>query len=596
MIPNLNEATIHRHTVDQSFERGRECYQRGAVVSLVQRGTALSALVEGSDVHPYRVRIGFDKGGITSAVCTCPYDFEGWCKHIVAVLLTCVHNPDHIEQRAELAELLGPLSREQLETVLKNLVDEWPEWVDTIEQKIVCLSQAAAQPQPSKASVRQSLPRRTLVDPAPIERQVQYVIDSYVGQWNDAPAIDEVRQIVCKADKFLEQGDGNNALIILRAVTRAYTRDWMNLDGSSGESGIFFEELDESLTEALLSAELSAGDRQQWQHDLETWQADVEDYGVDSFHMSLTALEQGWDYGPLQRVLQGEMPELGTWAEEAPDYADDLARIRLRILERQGRYAEYLHLAEVEGLTDRYLQMLAKLGRTEDAIAQAHHQMRTTDEALTLAQTLREQGNLEQALHIAYQGLTLDGYSKHQLAEWTSELAAGMGQPDIALKARITAFQTYPSLADYQKLQELAGEQWADLKPDLLSALRDKGQYGWEAARVDIFLAEGLLDEAIATVDQMSFYQSETIQAVMDAAVAYRPDWVIENARQQAESIMDAGKAKYYSQAIEWLRRVRAAYLQLGQPQVWQQYRADLMRIHSRKYKLTSMLQGRELD
>jgi hypothetical protein len=36
----------------------------------------------------------------------------------------------------------------------------------------------------------------------------------------------------------------------------------MNLDGSSGESGAFFEILDASMTEAILSTELSKSDRQ----------------------------------------------------------------------------------------------------------------------------------------------------------------------------------------------------------------------------------------------------------------------------------------------------------------------------------------------
>jgi len=595
MIPNLSEATIRRHAIAQSFERGLEYYESGSVVSLVQRGKELTGLVEGSDVYPYRVSVGFDPGGITRAGCTCPYAFEGWCKHIVAVLLTCVHDPDQIEQRAELAALLVPLNRHQLKTILQNLVEARPEWIDAIEQEIACLPESTLQPQtPAKAQARSSPPRRTSVDPAPIERQVQNILYSYQGQWNDDPAIDEVRQIVYKADKFLEQGDGNNALIILGAVTRAYSRDWMNLDGSSGESGMFLEELDDALTEALLSAELSEGDRQRWWQDLENWQAESADYGVDTFCMSLTALEQGWDYPPLQRVLQGESG-LSAWEEEAPDYANDLARIRLRILERQGRYEEYLHLAEAEGQTDCYLRMLAKLGRTEDAIAQAQRQMSTVNEAMTLAYTLRERGELEQALLIATQGLSLDGYGKHQLAEWASELAAGMDQPDVALNARIAAFKDYPSLADYQKVQELAGDQWETLKPDLLNVLRDPAQYGGESAKVEILLAEGLLDEAIATVDQLHSFQSDAIQAVMDAAIPHRSDWVIANARRRAESIMDSGKAKHYFRAIEWLRRVRAAYLQLEQPQVWQQYHADLMQTHSRKRKLTAMLRDQAL-
>ncbi|NJM76835.1 MAG: hypothetical protein HC852_14890 [Acaryochloridaceae cyanobacterium RU_4_10] len=122
MIPKLSEAFIRRHATSQSLERGQDYYQSGSVTSLIQRGKELSAKVEGSEFEPYRISIGFNKGGVTSVFCTCPYDFEGWCKHIIATLLTCLHQPDRIEQRPELTELLAPLTLEQLQLVLLKLV------------------------------------------------------------------------------------------------------------------------------------------------------------------------------------------------------------------------------------------------------------------------------------------------------------------------------------------------------------------------------------------------------------------------------------------------------------------------------------------
>lgn len=446
----------------------------------------------------------------------------------------------------------------------------------------------------SRTQKSQKAPRRTTVDPKPIERQVEHIINRYVEQWNDEPALDEIREIIQKADKFLEQGDGNNALIILGAIVRAYVQDWMNLDGSSGESGAFFEELDDALTEAILSAELSESERQQWQKELKTWQKEVDDYGVDSFEISLTALAQGWDYPPLREVLQGNVTELGASSAQAPDFADDLAWIRLKILERQGKHQEYLYLAEAEGQTDRYLRMLAKLGRSQEAVALAEQEMSTADEAWTLAQTLREQGELKQALKIAMKGLSLGGHNCYRLAVWVSELAEGMDE-ETALRARLKAFQLQPSLPDYLKLKELADHRWDSLHSELLIQLRQDSSSLNAKAKAAIFLEEGLIDDAIATVTQLSSYQSDIIHPVMDAAVNHYPDWVIENARQRAESIMDEGKAQYYYHAINWLRQVRAAYLQLGQQEEWQRYRTALLQTHTRKHKLVSMLQQRDL-
>ncbi len=287
MIPELSEASIRRQATSQSFDRGQDYCRSGSVTSLSQGGNELSANVEGSELDPYRISICFNKGGITSASCTCPYNFEGWCKHIIATLLTCLHQPDRIEQRPELTELLAPLTREQLQLILQKLALEQPDWIDAIELQII----QRTQPKTAKS---QKVSRRTSVDPKPIERQVERIIARYEGQWNDYPAMEEIEEILKKADAFIEQGDGNNGLIIVGAVARAYIQDWMNLDGSSGESGGFFEVLDASLAEAILSAKLSESDRQQWQRDLETWQAEVDNYGIDDgFAMSFEALGRG---------------------------------------------------------------------------------------------------------------------------------------------------------------------------------------------------------------------------------------------------------------------------------------------------------------
>ncbi|MBW4441987.1 MAG: hypothetical protein KME10_12260 [Plectolyngbya sp. WJT66-NPBG17] len=238
--------------------------------------------------------------------------------------------------------------------------------------------------------------------------------------------------------------------------------------------------------------------------------------------------------------------------------------------------------------------MLVKLGRTEEAISEAQQQMSTLGEAWALAQALRERGEFEQALEIAMQGLNLEGERKHQLAVWASELAEGMND-SAALQTRLAAFEIHPSLSDYLKLRELSGNQWDTLRQDLLSTLRQDSSNVHVRQKTAILLEEGLIDDAIASVDRLSSYQSDIIHPVMDAAIAHRPEWVIQNARDRAESIMNEGKAQYYFYAINWLRRVRAAYLQLGRSEEWKRYRTDLLQTHTRKRKLVALLQQRDL-
>jgi uncharacterized Zn finger protein len=241
--------------------------------------------------------------------------------------------------------------------------------------------------------------------------------------------------------------------------------------------------------------------------------------------------------------------------------------------------------------------MLGRLGEVDTAMTEAKTQMATASEAYALAQVLREQGALDQALDIARTGLELAGepYQRYRLADWTSELAEGLGDQTLALAARITAFKANSSFADYQKAEELAGDAWSTVRADLIDALST--QRSWEAgeAKVDIFLHEGLLDNAIAAVKDF-YYRSHLVQRVMDAAMAQRPEWVIEQACSQAEAIMNAGKANAYHHAIEWLKKARGAYLASDQQATWAAYRSQLMQTHRRKHKLMGMLEHRNLE
>ncbi|NEQ45330.1 MAG: SWIM zinc finger domain-containing protein [Leptolyngbya sp. SIOISBB] len=351
--------------------------------------------------------------------------------------------------------------------------------------------------------------------------------------------------------------------------------------------------MDAAWAEVLLSAELTEDEILTWHEQLEVWQAQL-----DSFAMSLEALRQGWDYPPLLKVLAGEITEHGAWAGEAPDWADEFSQIRLRILARQERYEDYLQLAEAENQTEQYLTMLAQLGRTEEVMTIAPQRVTTLTEAKAIAATLRAQNQLPQALQIALQGLQLDDanpFLAYEFASWTADLATGLGNSVAALEASILGFKARPVFKDYQTLQTLAGSDWSAVQTDLLNHLRTTRNWGIEEAQINIFLHEGLWKDAIAIASQLSSYYSHLILKVMDAVIESHRQWVLDNARPRAESIMDAGQAKHYHHAVDWLKRVKAAYHALDQNTDWQQYHRQLKETHGRKRKLMGLMEQANL-
>ncbi|QIR38086.1 SWIM zinc finger domain-containing protein [Tolypothrix sp. PCC 7910] len=589
LIPKLSEFTIRRHANAKSFQRGEAYYEADAVMSLTQRGNLLLAEVEGNENHPYQVRLSFDGDGLTSVKCSCPYDRDGWCKHIVATMLLCLRQPESIEERPTLEQMLNRLDYKQTQRLVQGLVGEYPKLIEAIDRHVNLITYASVK-QPRVKAVLNST-----IDPKPFAQKVRQILRNAVSAWEDGydddPITEELLSLIQTAVDLCERGDGNSAIAILEAITSACVENWDDVADYGADNYEILPELNAAWCEAILTAELTPEEKVDIQVNLEVWQ---EEWGAD-FDLASEALRQGWDYPTLVQVLQGNIPEMGVWEEQIPDYADDLALIRLKILERQERYQEYLYLAAAEGQTEQYLTMLGRLGRVDEAMTAAQAQMNTMEAAFALAKTLSQQDSLSEALDIAQIGLNLPGNCQYELGIWTSDLAQELNDQEAALSALMAAFQTRASFVDYQKMAELAGENWANVKTDLLQILRTFGSWGSEAARVDIFLHEGLIDDAIHIVNELSSYYADLIHRVMDAAIAEKPNWVIANARRRAEMIMDAAKAEYYAEAVKWLTKVRAAYLECGRKADWDSYKAKLIQEHGRKRKLMGLFKEKGL-
>ena len=167
-------------------------------------------------------------------------------------------------------------------------------------------------------------------------------------------------------------------------------------------------------------------------------------------------------------------------------------------------------------------------------------------------------------------------------------MAEGLGRKELALKARLVAFQSVPSLADYEALRRLSGEKWPQIQPPLKEILYQKGG---ENAIVDVMLSEGQIEEAIKVVE--GSWNWHLLDRVTEAAIYTHPDWVIRVSQKQAESLIERVQSKYYEASLRWLEKVRAAYRAQSRPEGWQNYLADLRARHNRKRTLLALLEER---
>lgn len=628
-LPTLSETIIRGRTSGESFHRGQKYYKQGSVISLLQRDNLIQAEVEGSQYAPYRVRIMFENGIVTDANCTCAYDYSGWCKHIVAAALACIHEPGRIEERPDLNELLANLSHEQLQHVLLNLVKQNPDLTDVIETQITLLHTSHANN--AKKQQNTTYERQTPLEPEYFRRQVRSITRHMYrksSQYNEHDETmyditDQLSELVEQAHVSIKNNDARNALIILEAIVDEYSSEYKNevIYDDYGHFGDFFQELGSALAEAFLTAEMNTIERRYWKEKMSAWMQELEDFGLsESFLIAHMAFVQGWNDPVLRQILQGDINAYQrqppndqrqwvqdeAWDDDADpeEWVDNehhdflyghgsygweeesLDEIRLDILERQGRYQECLYLAQAINNMDRYTKMLMQLGYRQEAVAVGLKHFTRAEESLALAQELHAQNDTESALSIAEHGLTLKG-NKHKLGVWLRDLATSIGQPQQALQPAVIAFQSQPSINAYRIVQELAGEQWPALRKKLIQGMRQEPSTAPQEC-AEIFLHEELFDDAIKAAEHI--WHEESLIQIMNAMTPHRPDWVIKTARIRAERIINAGKANHYDEAVNWLKKVREAYQAAGRQDDWQTYLDTIRRDHGRKYKLMGLM------
>ncbi len=591
-MSKLTESDIQARASGQSYDRGRRYYDNGCVLDVTRRGNAVTAAVEGSQYEPYQVEVILkEDGGIARAYCDCPYDWGGDCKHIVAVLLTLVHEPEEVQEKPELEELLVGLNETQLRQLLLNTASREPKIVDIIEKEAGKLAKDGADTAVS--------PKPPAVDVSATRRAIRAAWRSagrsgggYSGGYYDEYDGMEIfgHEIfgddLAKVEELLDAEDPDTAVELITAVIEEWAEGIEDLDEwvyEYNEEALAQDthDLAVALAEALLSLDLPPEEREDWLDQIEGW----DEYLGGGMDAAVTAVTQWWNYPPLVKAMAGHITNKGAWEEEALWYADDLARARLRILERQGRQEEYINLAEAEGQTLPAIKMKIRVGRIKEATENAQNYLNTPAEILEVAQTLTEMNEQEKALALAQHGLKMPRKEgKTDLAQWLRQQAEEMNRPELALEAAQAAFTSGYTLDDYLEVKRLAGDRWPQIKPKMLESLES----AWSTPQVNVYLHENMLREAMQVVDHSPY--SGDMERVAAAVKDQYPDWAIQKYKARGEAIMDAGKAKYYDTAVSWLAKARDVYREHGRDAEWQAYLDSVLEKHQRKYKLVPLL------
>ena len=574
----LTEEIIRQRASAQSYQKGRETYDVGAIYDpswqSTPGGAVLMAHCEGSSAPSYRLRVELDAGGVRSASCTCPYDWGGDCKHIIALLLMYLHQPEEFSEQKSLVELLVGLEKDALLALITRLVQNDPDLYNEVELAIPAV-QWAAQP---TAAAQSKEKRQTQVSEPVYRKQVKRILkqsryeDDYDEGGGSPAYLDDLKAVQQTAAQFLAAGDAEGALIILRILLEETLDDYDGEMDYDGDVASFVQSLGMPLAEAILSAELDDKARQALQASIEEIFDELDDAIEESdLEIILAALEYGWKELP-DKETQWEDLEEEEWM-----LLDDLQQARLNVLERQGRSDEFLQLVE-KADPHRYTLKLLELGQVDAAIT-ASQRIVSDDDILSVAKKLREVGRLNDAITLAVRGLEMKGSFAHELGNWLAPLEESQGKKEMALLAYHAAYDAQPSIELYRHIKRLSGFNWENLRSALLQKINTAHM---PETLIDIHLDEGEWDTAIALAERESWYR-DLLEKVANAVIPHRPDWVIRVALKQSDTLIAKTQSNLYPAAAQWLGRAKKAYQHKGQVAEWNVYIANLRTTYARR-------------
>lgn len=491
-------------------------------------------------------------------------------------------NSKQITNRKNQKERLAGLSREQLLKLLAELLDEAPEIDDWLAAALAA-ADAAAQSKTARPKPKQK------VDAEVYRRQVHGILHSldYMraseAYWHVEGLTGQLQGVEQKAMEYLAAGDAEAALRILLALLEESSEGVEVIDDSDGYFGDYINGLGATLAEVILSLDPDEERREDIVSDLDELHGKLSNYGVEGLEIAIAAAQQGWDVADEGEDDESTTAVSAGWGRESLSVT--LTRAKLNVLERQGQMEDYLALCLATGSHLRYALKLVELGRVVDGVKHALKHLTGADEALKLAQQLRESKQLDDALKVAERGLKLGG-SKAALGEWLGPLEEARGRTAQALAAWQAAFHDAPSLETWRTIKRLAGSRWKKLQPELMASL--KKHYSQQPL-AEILIEEQEWDAAIKVADKQT-YDYHLVATVADALIAHRPEWVIRASLKQSDALIAKTQSKYYHYAAVWLGRVKAAYAQMGRSAEWQSYLAKLKEEYRRRPALLAQL------
>ena len=461
----FDQSQLRDLCTQQSFQRGLRYFEEGRVKIKEASCSRIAAVVLGND--SYRVEIDLDH---LSARCSCPYDLEGYCKHIVATFLAVEREPEKVDRMV--SRVCG-----ELESVQALLVRTDPDAIgDFLLRELESNAEMRAR------FVAKFSPAGTGKDIKSYRDEIESVFDeaeedhgwiSYGTELDFSP-FEELAKIYIQKDDFLE------AAKIFQALSETIAGKMDHVDDSDGYFGSNFSSSLQAFVECILEAELTATEKSRcidylWRRYLLNEPDYFQDDYLDALKVLCNAKE---DLVYWKELLLPHLPE------KVPDSRADW----------KGHY-------RAKKLISIELHLLSCLKETDGFYALMDKQYRTSpDLCLEYAQQLLRDKDQLKAISVAEEGIAVFPESSSiYLREFLIENYRG-SDPDKYREQLLSLFLLRGDWKHYERLKKESPslKQWQETLNKIIAKFSGKG-YG-RARLIEVYLREQMYDAALKAV------------------------------------------------------------------------------------------------
>lgn len=572
-VPAVTTEQIEAQVGARSFALGEDYARRGAIFSARRQGLTLKGQCEGTSGGPYRVQATLGGDGIAAASCSCPVGDGGHCKHVAALLLTWLSDPEQFVATEDTETTLERRSKAELIALIKQMLRQQPSLELLLETPLPVAGERA---------------RRA--DPEAYRRQVAAIFRGVAYEWGEEAGIaQDLGAIAAIGDGFLEQGRYANALAVYEAILAEVLPQFEQFSDEGGELASVVTDCVEALGRCLEGESAPAAREAILRALVDVFKADV---GFGGFSLSeavpdlIVQHASPEEHDMVAGWLEQALPAGGGWSGDyaRQSYGAFLLQLQADALDDE----TYLRISRATGRTQDAVTRLLELGRVDEAIAET---ARASDYTLlALADLLVAHGHAQAAERLVRERAATS--QDRRLPEWLKNLYRAQGRQADAFDAALTLFRPMPHLEGYRELRELAGQlgRWEEVRPQLAKIITDAHHTN---LLIEVYLDEGEIDRALEALRAAragapapgygAYYGYVAPYAVgyiglkvAEAAETDRPRDAREIYREYAEGLIAARGRGNYQQAVGLLSKVRALSATLGEEDWWTRYIADL--------------------